>query len=706
MTTNHLSGYLTAACVALAACAAPTTQPSTAPGAADGDASLSTPPPPLPAEPLAFPPFEEAMLPNGLRLIVLEDSDLPVLNVDLYIRSGAAAAPPELAGLAGTVAEMLTKGTPTRSAQEISRTIEGAGGTLGASAANDFISVGASVLADQAPLAFELLADVALRPTFPEDELDILRTRLLSSLQAELAQPGTLASRRFSREVYGEQHPYSTAATPATIERVQVSDLSAFHDDHFRADNAILVVSGAITASEAESLARQHFSEWEAGATPAATFPATPTRDETRVYFVHRPGSVQSNILVGNTAIRPDSPDYYALQVLNRILGGGTDARLFLILREEKGWTYGAYSQMTRPKDVGYLAASAEVRNEVTDSALVEILSQLKRLRTEPVPADELEAAKSFLVGSFPLRIETPGQIARQLAQNRLLGLPDDALTEHRERTAAVTAEDVQRVAREHVRPDQAVVVVVGDATKVLDQVAAVAPVTLYDVEGEPLDPASLTVRPPTDRHDASALREATLVYQLEALGNTIGTATTNIRTENGEWVVETSLQGMMSQESEVRFLPDFTPVSSSQSLQQGPMSIRSELSYADARVTGTVVMPAQMGGERQIDTEVVAGTLLPEMDQWYLAAADLQAGRSMTVPTFDATSGSTVNVTYAVGAIESVTVPAGTFDAYRVDVRGLPQGMVLFLRAESPHILVRQEYVGQPVVVELTEVQ
>jgi zinc protease len=210
---------------------------------------------------------------------------------------------------------------------------------------------------------------------------------------------------------------------------------------------------------------------------------------------VHRPGSVQSNIWIGHVGITPDHQDYFPLQVLNKILGQGTDARLFQILREQKGWTYGAYSRFTRPQDVGYFAASAEVRTEVTDSAVAEMMHQLRRLRDEPVPAEEFNAAVSFLAGSFPLRIETPGQVASQVAQARLLGLPVEDVTAFRERILAVTPADVQRVAREHVRPEQAAIVVVGDATRVLAGLEPIAPIVLYDVEGARIERSALEVR-------------------------------------------------------------------------------------------------------------------------------------------------------------------------------------------------------------------
>jgi zinc protease len=697
---------LAASCAAAPPMPAPAPEPAQIPAGMRATDIPEAPPAPMLTVPLEFPPFHEVVLPNGLRVIVLEKSGLPVVNLDLYVASGTATDPAPAAGLADIVSEMLTKGTATMTADEISSTIEGVGGDLFASASSDFIRVGAHVLTDQTPLAFDLMSDVVLHPTFPQDEMDIVQTRTLSGLQAEMAQPAALAGRRFALEVYGEGHPYSLRPTPATVQSLARADLVAFHDAHFRADNAMLVVSGDVSAEEVEAMARSHFGDWDGGGAPQAVFVDPPARANSNIYFVHRPGSVQSNILVGHVAIRPENPDYYPLQVLNKILGGGTDSRLFTILREEKGWTYGAYSQISRPRDVGYFSASAEVRNEVTDSALVEILSQMRRMRDQEVTATELQSAKNFLIGSFPLRIETAGQIAAQIAQNRLLGLPEEALLNYRERIAAVTAADVQRVAREYVRPDRAVIVVVGDAGEVLESVEGVAPITLYSVAGDVMDRAALEVTAPTEMVDASALEPVTLVMGISMQGTTIATATTQLARDGDAWVATSTIAGALSQTSELRFLSDFTPVSSTSSMSQAGMTMGSDLTYADGRVTGTINLPPQMGGEQQVDTEVVAGTLLPEMDQWYIAAAELAPGKVLTVPVFDGQSGRAANITFTVAGTETVTVPAGTFETYRIEVSGGQVPMVLFVTQDAPHTAVKQEFVGQPVVAELQEIR
>lgn len=695
----------------MGACGAPSPPPAApvpdAPAAPPAPPARQPPPPPLPARPIEFPPFRETVLPNGLRLIVVEKHDQPVANVNLYVATGTAADPMAKLGLAGMASEVLTKGTARRSAQQIAALIEGVGGNLGSSATADYTAVSADVLADQLPLALDLVSDVTLRPTFPRAEVDLARTRTLSSLQLAMSQPGEVAQRRFARAIYGERHPYGSAPLAATVRAITRGDLVGFHNRYFRADNALLVVSGDVDAARVEELVRQRFGGWKGGGAPQVTFVEPPARQGPALYLVNRPGSVQSNILVGGVAVKPDNPDYYPLQVMNQIVGGGTDSRLFTILREQKGWTYGSYSRLSRPKDVGVLAASAEVRTAVTDSALTEMMSQLRRIREETVSQAELDAAKSYLTGSFPLRIETAGQIASQIARNRLLGLPAAELTAYRDRIQAVTAVDVQRVARQYVRPDQAVIVVVGEASQLYDRLKDIAPVTLTDLEGRPMQLADIQVRASGERFDASRLKPMTLEYQIQFQGNTVGTATLTLAREGNAWhATQVIRAGPASQEQQARFTNDFTPISARQSASGGPMQMQVDMKFADGKVTGSAKLPAQMGGDKTLDAQVPAGTVFSGMDQWVIAAADLQPGRTVTLPVFSPQTGGAINATFKVVGTEQVTVPAGTFQAYKVESTVGPQSMTLYLRRDAPHIGLKQEPAGQPVSIVLQAIK
>jgi zinc protease len=693
---------------ALGACStAPAPPAAPAPEAEAADTAPTAParvapPAPLEARPIQFPQYTETTLPNGLRLMVVENHRLPVANVSLYVESGSANDPRGKQGLATLAADLLDAGTARRTARQIAETIEGAGGTLSTTAGEDAVTVSSGVLADQLPLAFDLVSDVALRPTFPAGELETSRRQVLSGLQVALGNAGQIAQRRLSMEIYGADHPYGVSPTPETVKAVTRADVVQFHRAHFTPRNAWLVVSGDVTPAQVQELARRHFGAWQGGAAPEPALTAPAMRERAGIVLVHRPGSVQSSIRVGHPGITPDNPDYYSLQVLNAVLGGMSTSRLERIIRSEHAWTYVARSSFNRPEGTGTFVGFTEVRNPVTDSALVEMLSQFRRIRDEPVTRDELDAAKNFLVGSFPLRFETASATAGQLASVRLLGLPIESLQQFTQKVAAVTPAEVQRVARQYLHPDRATIVVVGDATQVLKPLEAVAPVTLYDVEGRPLDRSALEVRASGDRFDASRLQPATLTYAIVAGGNTVGTATTTLARDGADWVATQAVQaGPTSTRSEARFTADFTPVSGKTSMSAGAMSMESDLRMEGGRVRGTAKLPAQMGGDKNIDAEVAAGTRLPGMEPWMLAVSDLAPGKTIGFGTFSAQTGSATPVAFKVAGEEKVTVPAGTFDAYRVELTG-PMTATVWVRKEAPHVTLKQAPQGQPVTIEL----
>lgn len=491
MIARILATFCAASALVSAACApaAPVAAPVPAPSAAAG--IPATVPDPLPEPPVAFPAFDEWRLPNGLEVIHVRHQVQPIANVTLYFRVGGTDDPAERAGRAGMVADLLTKGTTTRTAEQISEAIEGVGGSLWASADADFVTVFSTVLVDDLPLAFELVADVTRRPTFPAEEVELVRQRTLSGLRAALGQPGEIARRRFVREVYGEGHPYGISPTPGTVQAVTRAELQALHERGFRPDNAVLVVAGAVDPLLARRLAELRFGDWTPGAPARAALPAPQPPSETRIALVHRPGAVQATIRVGHLGIRAQEPDFFALEVMNRVLGGGFTSRLMQRLRDQLGWTYGAGSGFTLPREVGVFSVSTDVRTAVADSAVVEILSQLRALQDGSVEPAEMQSAVRYLVGNFPLSIETAGQISGRIARARLLGRPMEHLTEYRERVLEVTPQDIARAARAHVHPDRTVVVVVGDAAQLLPRLQGIAPLRLYDVEGAPLDPAT-----------------------------------------------------------------------------------------------------------------------------------------------------------------------------------------------------------------------
>jgi zinc protease len=670
--------------------------------AAQGDYP-TTPPPPAPLTPAQFPPFQEARLANGLQLVVVESHDQPVVSVSLSMPAGSAYDPQGKEGLASMVAGLLTKGAGERTAEQIAAAIEGVGGALSAGAGADFLTVSASVLTPSAPLAFSLLGDVVVRPTFPAAELELARTQTLSGLQLELSQPASLASRFFDQNLYG-RHPYARSATPASVRGITRDDLVAYQKARLRPGSALLVVAGDITLVDARRLAEQAFAGWTGDATDAAVAVTPPQRTATEIVLVHRPGSVQSNIVVGNIAFGPADPLRYATTVANQVLGGGSDSRLFLILREQKGWTYGAYSGVSRPRGPGAFQATAEVRTEVTDSALVELLAQMRRLRTEPVPAAELEAVRGALVGSFPLSIETAQQIAGAVSQAKLLGLGTDYLHTYRTRLAAVTPAELQRAAQAAIRPDSALIVVVGDGTKLYDRLRAIAPVRMVTPEGDALTPADLEVKASAITLDPRKLVATRDSFVVLVQGNPFGFTRSEVtRAADGTVTIsETSQIGpVLQQTTTVTLSERLEPRRVQQTGTVQGQATKIDVTYANGRATGSAAVPGAAGIEQKtVDAAVPAGVVDDNALAAILPILPWAADAKLTIPVFAAGQNAVHQLTLTVAGVESVTVPAGTFQAFRVDATGGAAPLTFYIEQAALHRLLKIQPAGQPVEI------
>ncbi len=674
--------------------------PLAAPAAVQAQQS---PPPPLPLEELSFPDFDERTLANGAELIVVPQHEQPFVTVNLVIGAGSAMDPAGSAGLASMVAQLLTKGTESRTDLEIAEAIDFMGASLNASASEEWTTISLGVLTPDLDEGLELLADVVMNPTFRTEELELLRTQTLTGLRLELSQASALASRTFTRAVYGE-HPYGMLETPESIESLGRDDAAAFHERYFHPTNALFVVAGDVEADGMARALERHFGGW----TPAEAVPDVdadpPSRSAREVILVHKPGSVQSVVRIGHALMPGDADDWTPFTVANRILGGGSSGRLFKVLREERGWTYGAYSQAQRERDEGVFQVTMEVRNEVTDSAVAEAFALLEALRDEPIPADELQETKDYLVGSFPLNVETPQQIASQVSRNRLLGLPLEELTTYRSRVAALDPEDVRAVARRHLDPDRMVVVVVGDAEEVLDQIAGFGEVRLVDVEGNPLELADLEVGGAEVALDARSLEPGSWTYDIVFQGQSLGQVTRTLEagTEEGTLVYRSEMDaaGTRAEES-VTFLKEgFGPVSAETRIQAMGQEMGGGVTFAEGRVVGQVAGPE---GDREIDVEAPAGTVLGDMAELALWIHDLAEGETFSLPRISLEEGRLTEVSYEVKGPTEVTVPAGTFDAWEVEMT-TPQGaQTLFVRREAPHVTLRIEVAAQPVSFELS---
>ncbi len=447
----------------------------------------ATPPPPLPVREFKLPSMTETTLDNGLQVVVVPIHELPLLSARLVLPGGESVAPANLAGLSSFTADLLTRGTTTRSAQQIATTIEQTGGDLSASASNDQINVGVSVLSESADLAFNLLGDVVLNPTFPQTEVDTERERMLSSLQSSLADPAEIANRVQKAIIYGS-HPYGRSETEQSIKAITRNDIETYYQAQRNPKSALLVIAGDITPDEALRRAKATFGSWTAsGPAASPTFPAPPTRQSQQIYLVDRPGSTQAEVMVGHIGLRGSSSERFAAQVANQILGGGSTSRLFMDLREKHGYTYGVGSGFSLPRDLGEFIIEGAVRNQVVEPALQAILAEMEGMRSAPVPAQELKDAKSQLIGSFSLHLETLRNLIDQVASLKIRGLSLDALSTYSQSIDRVDEAAVQQAARQYILPQSAAIIVVGDASQIRGSLAKVAPVTVVNSEGQPV---------------------------------------------------------------------------------------------------------------------------------------------------------------------------------------------------------------------------
>jgi len=664
------------------------------------------PPTAAPLRPVRFPPFQEAALPNGMTLLLVENHEQPTLSVSLSFRAGSVYDPAGKEGVAGLVAELLTKGTPSRNADQIAAEIEGVGGSIGASAGDDFLTISTDGLSDHAELAFTLLGEVSRRSTFPDQEVELARTRFLSSLEVELSQPDNVAARAFQKEIYG-RNPYGRNTSVAAYKAITRNDIVSFAGRRIRPGGALLVVAGDITLPRARALATSAFGTWRGAAAPMSPAASAPTKRATDILLVNRPGSVQSNIVLGNTTFLPTDTGYYAARIAAHVLGGGSDSRLFMILREQKGWTYGSYASLRRTRGLGYWEATFEGRTEVSDSALLELLHQIDRVRTETIPDSELVAAKGFLVGSFPLTIETPRQIAGVVTTARLLGLGSDYLQRYRDRLAAVKGTRARAAAQRVFRRDALTIVVVGDAKTLYDRLKAIAPVRLVDIAGRPIDPAELNPTGGPVALDRSQIVAHSDSFQALVQGTVYGGQISKVEI-SGDSIVytEATIIGPFQQRSTVVLNADLTMRRTNQTGMVQGQQTEIHLTYADGRVKGTAMAPQPTGTPKTIavDTTAPPGTIDDNALGVLLAALPLDQAKTFNLNVFSSGEGASKVVTVKVAGIENVTVPAGTFPAYRLELTGMQLPVVMHVTQQAPRRLVRIAPTGAPLVFELVK--
>jgi zinc protease len=433
---------------------------------------------------------KEVRLPNGLAVLVLEQHKLPTVSVTVWIKSGALSDPKDVPGLASFTADLLRDGTGKRSASQIAAELDEIGAVFNAGAGfgSNLTAINANGLSDSTDKLMELMSDIVLNPSFPADELEKYVRREKTGLIQMRTNPGFLARERFNRAVYGDFPAAILAPTVDSLQKITPDVLKEFHQKYYAPNNAVMGFAGDITVEQATALAKKYFGQWKNHAVPNAPTTNVAAVGAARIFLVDRPGSVQSNILAGGLSLRRSDPDEIPLEIANRVLGGGSAARLFMNLREEKGYTYGAYSRVSSNIFPGTFAANTEVRNPVTDGSLHELMYEFKRLRDEKVPQAELDDAKRSIVSSFALSLENPANVLSRWMEVKYYGLPADYWDHYSDEVAKVNTDTVQRMARKYIDLDHLQIVVVGDAKDVREAVSKYGTVQVFDADGKPVE--------------------------------------------------------------------------------------------------------------------------------------------------------------------------------------------------------------------------
>jgi predicted Zn-dependent peptidase len=432
---------------------------------------------------------QEADLPNGLHLMVLEDHRLPQVNFTIIIPgAGGYFDPADKIGLATYTASLMREGTRTRTSPQISEALETMAASLSVASglSGPTASISGNALSENFEKLMDLAADVLLNPSFSPAEWELFKTRTKAGLIQQRTNPGFLATEMFNRVVFGTHPAARVSPTAANLDAITPDALVEFHRTHYVPDHAAMAFAGDISLADARRLVETKLAAWKKAGVAKASVADPEAAASPKVYLVARPGSVQTTLYVGTQSMKRTDPDYAALTVVNRVLGG-TMGRLFRHLREEKGYTYGIGSNFSATQYRGSWTSSTSVRTDVTEPALTDLLAEIAELRDTMVPERELADAKRAIVGSFARDLENPQQVLGYYIDNWLYGLPADYWDTYPARVSAVTPAQAQAAARKYWAPDRLQIVAVGDATKITDILRKKGDLQIYDAEGNPL---------------------------------------------------------------------------------------------------------------------------------------------------------------------------------------------------------------------------
>ena len=452
----------------------------------------STAPSPGPARVPTIASYESFELKNGLKVFVVEDHKLPRISMSLILDRDPIVEG-EKAGYVAIAGDLLGSGTTTRTKAQLDEEVDFMGARFSTSASSMNVG-GLSKYTDD---LVEIMSDVLLNPSFETEEFEKLKSQMTSGLKANADDPDAIAGNLRGATLYGLEHPYGEVMTESTVEAVTLEDCKNYFSSYFRPNIAYMVVIGDITVKDAKKKLSKALKGWKASDVPAHDYEKTSVPSAGRIVMVDKPSAVQSVVWLGNVIDLPQGhPDIEPLRIANQILGGGMSGRLFTNLREDKAFTYGAYSSFGIDELNSTFGASAKVRNEVTDSAIVEFLMEIGRMRTESVTEEDLIAAKASLSGAFGRSLESTSSAANFALNIARYGLPSDYYNNYLARLEAVTAEDVMRVSNQYMKTDNLTISVVGKAQDVAAGLAAFGEVEYYDAEGMPTDAPTFLFMP------------------------------------------------------------------------------------------------------------------------------------------------------------------------------------------------------------------
>ena len=460
----------------------------TSPSAPATSISRRTSPPALaPERRVQWPKRAVRQLSNGMQVVLAESRTFPKISAHLYFRSGNAVVARRAPGLAEITATVVRTGTASRPSRQIEEDLRRMGAGLGTHAGADSSSISAAGLAEFSDGILDLMADLARNASFPEDEFERERRQRLEELKIERTTPGFLASERLRHVLFGA-HPYAVVApTEEQVATFRRDQLEGFYHQHYVPPDALLIIVGDFSTDAMSEQVEKVFGGWKAPQPVPPASPEPPHQSGRQVHLVRMPGTVQTQVLLGNLAITRRDPDWYRLILANSIYGGAFHSRLVLNIREQKGYTYSPGSGVNALRQQGYFTVRAAVRNDVVAATLTEIFYEMDRIRSVPVTPEELDSARSFLTGVFSLGVATQDGLLNQLSTVYLDQLPENYLETYRERIRQLTADDVLAAARRHFDSANAQIVLVGDREKIAEQAALFGPVTEYDAQGKPI---------------------------------------------------------------------------------------------------------------------------------------------------------------------------------------------------------------------------